>query len=1246
MPVNFATLGIAMCVISYGKEASFGGKYASASITVTPKAVGVGQLRLTWAATGDIFSSFTDSTIADSGTPGIINLPQTGQTGFKHGSVTFQDWYYEAVVTSLLDDGQALSRVYRFSIPSGQTTLDLDTLDEDGVVTALPSQGSYSNEPAGLSDATKASLGITYATKTDLARVSSNAVDRGTNLSGLEFGDTLPGLGGTNYFTPVEDDFRYFAGKGFTVLRLPFRWERLQPYLNGALNATYKGYLDQAIGYARKYGVKLVLDCHNFSQRYISYTGGFTNDFTSSAGSWSGGNLNAGGYYESDPNTYFSTYSGGDSRNGASQNFVATLTLDAQIAPYPGVSILMLDDGNGTNYQFTFNVNNNQFFWGKNIAGTFTQAGSQAATLSLAHGYAVEIDVNQKTAGKVTVTVDGTQICQFPTDSAITGGKVSIQQGYMKSHIDNVTLNVAGNTTGGNSSGVYKMGTTQLPHSALADLWTKLSTLYKDEPAVWAYDVMNEPFGLAVPLSPTTYKTTATVTAMNQAAMDAIRAVDTQKWILIEGDGFAGLQSFTSQYGTNPDPWWNDPSGKTMVSFHYYFNSDHSGAYTDSWSQALRDRLPTDVLPAFQWAKAKNVPVFMGEYGVPNTTDTSGTNWRADLDTFLTWMDQYGIYGTHWAAGANYTGPATTLQPLNSYTTDVAQMPVVQKHLPASSTKSDIAAVAATVPTLLAVTTAPLISGTATVGSVLTLTPTVWAATPDLRMIQWKRAGTPISGATSTTYTLVSADAGQAITVSELAVAGGRLPTTTTSNAITPPVPLNSGAALTAYNSAAQIQETWTNSSAWTKPGTDPSQVSSGLLYGTTAPNPSGIYRALPGGGTSLGSSDRLTTTTTLVVPSAGPGGYMMASGFNTDTDSASYSGNFIGLGINASGTTGVVLYNTGTTTQISSDTLPAGTYRLTMTIDDVSISWSLTNADHSKEYTATIARSGVTITRLSLWVADNRGLSGSAFGQYAAKLALSPTKPRLTVEQVADSVLRSTGTVSAGATRHRVALPANYDPSVGAPLVMFFHPYSGDEMTPWTESNPRGVANALTAAGFIVAASVGSSQNDWGLQNKLDADYNLWQYLYNRYAILKTAFYSESMGGLSGLLSVAANQIPAVAWVGSMAVCNLRAEYDGAYNSAIQFAYGLASDGSDYNTKTAGHDPALLSGSAFHGIPMRFYASPSDTNVPKTSNADVIYAKVSGNANTSNIAVTGGHTDPSGFPATDIRDWLLARTA
>ena len=62
--------------------------------------------------------------------------------------------------------------------------------------------------------------------------------------------------------------------------------------------------------------------------------------------------------------------------------------------------------------------------------------------------------------------------------------------------------------------------------------------------------------------------------------------------------------------------------------------------------------------------------------------------------------------------------------------------------------------------------TAPAISGTPQVGSLLTASTGVWSGSPTpTYAYQWNRAGSPISGETASSYTVVTADIGQNITV-------------------------------------------------------------------------------------------------------------------------------------------------------------------------------------------------------------------------------------------------------------------------------------------------------------------------------------------------------------------------------------------------------------------------------------------------------------------------------------------------
>jgi len=88
----------------------------------------------------------------------------------------------------------------------------------------------------------------------------------GVNLSGLEFGNAIPGVFNKDYTVPTNQEVDYFTSKGMNFFRLPFRWERLQPTLNGDFDSTYLGYIDSFVKYATGKGAYVLLDPHNYAR--------------------------------------------------------------------------------------------------------------------------------------------------------------------------------------------------------------------------------------------------------------------------------------------------------------------------------------------------------------------------------------------------------------------------------------------------------------------------------------------------------------------------------------------------------------------------------------------------------------------------------------------------------------------------------------------------------------------------------------------------------------------------------------------------------------------------------------------------------------------------------------------------------------------------------------------------------------------------------------------------------------------
>ena len=87
---------------------------------------------------------------------------------------------------------------------------------------------------------------------------------RGINLSGAEFGD-LPGEYNKDYIYPSDKTIGYFAGKGFNAVRLPFRWERLQPQLSKGFDKAERERLADSVAKLKKAGMTVILDPHNYA---------------------------------------------------------------------------------------------------------------------------------------------------------------------------------------------------------------------------------------------------------------------------------------------------------------------------------------------------------------------------------------------------------------------------------------------------------------------------------------------------------------------------------------------------------------------------------------------------------------------------------------------------------------------------------------------------------------------------------------------------------------------------------------------------------------------------------------------------------------------------------------------------------------------------------------------------------------------------------------------------------------------
>src|SRR5262249_6248971 len=94
----------------------------------------------------------------------------------------------------------------------------------------------------------------------------------GVNLAGADFGK-LPGMHGREYLYPTRQNVDYYRGLGFSLVRLTFKWERLQPQPEGPFAQDEQARLVNIVRYATSTGLEVILDPHNYAKRRIAQDG-------------------------------------------------------------------------------------------------------------------------------------------------------------------------------------------------------------------------------------------------------------------------------------------------------------------------------------------------------------------------------------------------------------------------------------------------------------------------------------------------------------------------------------------------------------------------------------------------------------------------------------------------------------------------------------------------------------------------------------------------------------------------------------------------------------------------------------------------------------------------------------------------------------------------------------------------------------------------------------------------------------
>ena len=178
---------------------------------------------------------------------------------------------------------------------------------------------------------------------------------------------------------------------------------------------------------------------------------------------------------------------------------------------------------------------------------------------------------------------------------------------------------------------------------------------------------------------------------------------------------------------------------------------------TDEYGRTTDSEVAIEITVGLTAPVITGVPTISGTEVVGQTLTASAASVSGNPTPTRTWQWE--------RAGTPIIGETSSTYTLAS--ADEGQtLTVVQTETNSEGSDNAESAATGAIGSVPAITGVPTISGTEAEGQTLTASPASVTGTPTpTRTWQWERGGTPISGATSISYVLVSADVGQTLTV-------------------------------------------------------------------------------------------------------------------------------------------------------------------------------------------------------------------------------------------------------------------------------------------------------------------------------------------------------------------------------------------------------------------------------------------------------------------------------------------------
>jgi len=185
-----------------------------------------------------------------------------------------------------------------------------------------------------------------------------------------------------------------------------------------------------------------------------------------------------------------------------------------------------------------------------------------------------------------------------------------------------------------------KVGSAELPASALADLWVRLAHAFKGNERVW-FGLMNEPMDIPA----------AAWRAIAQSVTNAIRATGARNRLLVPGTAYSGAHSWVSSGNAAQMATFVDPADNFAFDVHQYLDADSSGKSGTCIQGASASRLD----PFIEWAKAApGRKGFLGEFAAGDPSIAGQEQCAAELAALLGAAENSGVFigWTAWGGGA------------------------------------------------------------------------------------------------------------------------------------------------------------------------------------------------------------------------------------------------------------------------------------------------------------------------------------------------------------------------------------------------------------------------------------------------------------------------------------------------------------------------------------------------------------------------------------------------------------------